>query len=107
LEAVQQVCPVGSLPVPPAHSDNNHIRPSSSRIVNYGQDLGVTAAAMALDEAVPTVEAVLNIIHRLTEPVIPTLKINDIPLNVLPPLQYVIKRGAKWNGMPVLTYLNN
>ena len=55
-----------------------------SLIADYGEDLGVTATAIALEEGVPTVEAVLNIIHRLNEPVIPSFKINDIPLNIPP-----------------------
>ena len=49
-----------------------------------GGTLGITAAALALEEGMPTVEAVLNIIHRLTEPVIPRFSMKDIPLNIPP-----------------------
>jgi len=35
----------------------------------------------------PTVEAVLNIIHRLTEPVIPTIISYDVPLRIPPQAQ--------------------
>ncbi|MBE0791991.1 IS21 family transposase, partial [Escherichia coli] len=70
-----------------------------SLIADYGEDLGVTAAAIALDEGVPTVEAVLNIIHRLTEPVIPTFKINDIPLNI-PPQANCQRYNTLLKGVP-------
>ena len=53
-------------------------------IAEYGEDVGITAAALALEEGMPTVEAVLNIIHRLTEPVIPRFSMKDIPLNIPP-----------------------
>ena len=53
-------------------------------IAEYGEDLGVVAAELALDEGLPTVEAVLNIIHRLTEPEIPAFKVRDIPLSAPP-----------------------
>lgn len=53
-------------------------------IAEYGEDIGVTAASIALEEGVPTVEAVLNIINRLLEPDIPTLKAKEIPLNTPP-----------------------
>ena len=56
-----------------------------SLIADYREDLGVTASAIALEEGVPTVEAVLNIIHRLTEPAIPSFKIKEIPLTIPPP----------------------
>ena len=52
-------------------------------IADYGEDVGVTAAAIALEEGVPTVEAVLNIIHRLTEPAAPATMDRDIPLRIL------------------------
>ncbi|QBQ01355.1 IS21-like element ISYen2A family transposase (plasmid) [Yersinia enterocolitica subsp. palearctica] len=70
-----------------------------SLLADYGEDLGVTAAAIALDEGVPTVEAVLNIIHRLTEPVIPTFKINDIPLNI-PPQANCQRYNTLLKGVP-------
>ncbi len=53
-------------------------------IADYGEDVGVTAAAIALEEGVPTVEAVLNIIHRLTEPDVPSAMDRDIPLHMPP-----------------------
>lgn len=53
-------------------------------VAEYGEDIGVTAAALALEEGMPTVEAVLNIIHRLTEPVIPSFAMKDIPLGIAP-----------------------
>jgi hypothetical protein len=53
-------------------------------IADYGEDVGVTAAAIALEEGIPTVEAVLNIIHRLTEPDIPSAMDRDIPLRTPP-----------------------
>ena len=53
-------------------------------IADYGEDIGVTTAEIALEEGMPTVEAVLNIIHRLTEPAIPAFEIKDSPLS-LPP----------------------
>lgn len=56
-----------------------------SLIADYGEDLGVTAAELALEEGIPTVEAVLNIIHRLQEPVIPEIPAFDVPLKT-PPL---------------------
>lgn len=55
-----------------------------SLIAEYGEELGVSAAEIALEEGVPTVEAVLNIIHRLKEPIIPCFTIQDIPLNTPP-----------------------
>ena len=50
-----------------------------SLIADYGEEIGVKAAAIALDNEIPTVEAVLNIIHRLTEPVIPSIISYDVP----------------------------
>lgn len=49
-------------------------------IADHGEDVGVTAASLALDEGCPTVEAVENIINRLLEPAIPALKTKEIPL---------------------------
>jgi hypothetical protein len=59
-------------------------------IAEYGEELGVAAAQIALEEGVPTVEAVLNIIHRLTEPVIPEIAAYDIPLR-LPPMAHLAR----------------
>ena len=56
-----------------------------SLIADYGEELGVTAAELALEEGIPTVEAVLNIIHRLQEPPIPDIPAFDVPLKI-PPL---------------------
>jgi transposase len=56
-------------------------------IAEYGEELGVMAAEIALEECMPTVEAVLNIIHRLTEPVIPKIECHDIPLRLPPQAQ--------------------
>jgi transposase len=58
-----------------------------SLIADYGEEIGVKAAAIALDNEMPTVEAVLNIIHRLTEPVIPPIMSYDIPLRLPPQAQ--------------------
>jgi len=58
-----------------------------SLIAEYGEEIGVTAAAIALKEDMPTVEAVLNIIHRLKEPVIPTIISYDVPLRMPPQAQ--------------------
>jgi len=55
-----------------------------SLIAEYGEDVGVTAACIALEEKVPTVEAVQNIISRLIEPPIPELKVKEIPLHCPP-----------------------
>lgn len=55
-----------------------------SLIAEYGEDVGVTAACLALEEKVPTVEAVQNIINRLLEPCIPELKIKEIALHCPP-----------------------
>ena len=49
-------------------------------IADHGEDVGITAAALALEEGCPTVEAVENIINRLLEPAIPVLKTKEIPL---------------------------
>lgn len=53
-------------------------------IAEYGEDVGITAAEIALEEKIPTVEAVHNIIHRLLEPERPILKVKDIPLTTPP-----------------------
>lgn len=53
-------------------------------IAEYGEDVGVTAASIALEEGVPTVEAIQNIINRLLEPIVPELSNKDIPLNTPP-----------------------
>lgn len=45
-----------------------------SLIADFGEDIGITAAEIALEQAIPTVEAVLNIILRLTESTIPELE---------------------------------
>ena len=58
-----------------------------SLIADYGEEIGVKAAAIALDNEIPTVEAVLNIIHRLTEPVIPPIVSYDVPLRMPPQAQ--------------------
>ena len=58
-----------------------------SLIANYGEEIGVKAAAIELDNEMPTVEAVLNIIHRLTEPVIPHIISYDVPLRMPPQAQ--------------------
>jgi hypothetical protein len=55
-----------------------------SLIAEYGEELGVMAADIALEEGMPTVEAVLNIIHRLQEPNIPEIPAYDVPLNMQP-----------------------
>ncbi len=52
-----------------------------SLIADFGENIGITAAEIALEQGVPTVEAVLNIILRLTEPTIPTLESKQLPLN--------------------------
>ena len=53
-------------------------------IAEYGEDMGTVAAEIALEEGMPTVEAVLNIIHRLSEPSVPAFEVHDIPLAVPP-----------------------
>lgn len=58
-----------------------------SLIADYGEEIGVTAAAIALDNDMPTVDAVLNIIHRLKEPVIPSIMSYDVPLRMPPQAQ--------------------
>lgn len=55
-----------------------------SLIAEYGEEVGVTAACIALEEKIPTVEAVHNIINRLLEPTPPRLQVKEIPLQ-LPP----------------------
>nr|WP_278979132.1 hypothetical protein [Providencia alcalifaciens] len=51
-----------------------------SLIADFGEDIGITAAEIALEQGVPTVDAVLNIILRLSEPTIPKLESQHIPL---------------------------
>lgn len=51
-----------------------------SLLAEYAPDVALTAAELALEEGRPTPEAVLNIIHRLSEPLIPKLYVDDIPL---------------------------
>ncbi|TFV07003.1 IS21 family transposase [Bacillus stratosphericus] len=53
-------------------------------MAEYDADLALTAAELALDEGMPTPEAVLNIINRLKEPPPPRFHIRDIPLTVPP-----------------------
>lgn len=55
-----------------------------SLVAEYGEEVGTTAASIALEQKVPTVEAVQNIISRLLEPTIPELKVRDIPLHIPP-----------------------
>lgn len=55
-----------------------------SLIADFGEEIGVTAAELALEQGLPTVEAVLNIILRLTEPDIPKIKTAHVALT-LPP----------------------
>lgn len=50
-------------------------------IHEHGEDVGITAASIALEQGIPTVEAVQNIISRLLEPAIPVLKAKEIPLS--------------------------
>lgn len=59
-----------------------------SLIAEYGEELGVTAAEIALEEGIPTVEAVLNIIHRLKEPPIPTFNLQTVALTIVPQANY-------------------
>ena len=59
-------------------------------IAQYGEELGITAAEIALEEGMPTVEAVLNIIHRLQEPVIPDIVTYDVALR-LPPMAHLAR----------------
>ena len=56
-------------------------------IADYCEEIGISAAAIALEEDMPTVEAVLNIIHRLKEPVIPNIISYDVPLRMPPQAQ--------------------
>lgn len=65
-----------------------------SLIAKYGEELCVSAAAIALQEGVPAVEAVLNIIHRLKEPVIPIITSYDVPLKDPPQAQL-----ARYNAL--------
>lgn len=51
-----------------------------SLIADFGEEIGVTAAELALEQGLPTVEAVLNIILRLTEPTVPKIESRHIAL---------------------------
>lgn len=55
-----------------------------SLVAEHGEETGLIAASLALEEGVPTVEAVRNIINRLNEPMIPQMKGKEIPLNTPP-----------------------
>ena len=72
-------------------------------VAEYGEELGIMAAEIALEEGMPTVEAVLNIIHRLQEPIIPEIVTYDVPLR-LPPLAHLsrydslLKQGGAYEA---------
>lgn len=53
-------------------------------IAEYGEEVGVTAAELALECGMPTVAAVQNIINRLNEPIVPKFNVPDIPLFIPP-----------------------
>lgn len=55
-----------------------------SLLAEYGEEVGVAAAELALECGMPTVAAVQNIIHRLNEPPIPKFNLPDIPLRIVP-----------------------
>lgn len=55
-----------------------------SLIADFGEDIGVTAAELALEQGLPTVEAVLNIILRLTEPTVPKIESRHVALSCPP-----------------------
>ncbi len=55
-----------------------------SLIADFGESIGITATEIALEQGISTVEAVLNIILRLTEPAIPELESQHIPLTCPP-----------------------
>lgn len=59
-------------------------------LAEYGEEVGVAAAELALECGMPTVAAVQNIINRLNEPVIPKFNLPDIPLNI--PVQTDLSR---------------
>lgn len=67
-------------------------------IAEYGEEVGVAAAELALECGMPTVAAVQNIIHRLNEPPVPKFNLPDIPLRIAPQTDLsrynaVLKRG--------------
>ena len=49
-----------------------------SLLAEYGEEVGVAAAELALECGMPTVAAVQNIIHRLNEPPIGTRRITGL-----------------------------
>lgn len=54
-------------------------------IAEYGEDVGVTAAELALEAGIPTVAAVQNIINRLNEPTIPKYTtVTEVTLTIPP-----------------------
>ena len=55
-----------------------------SLLAEYGEEVGVAAAELALECGMPTVAAVQNIIHRLNEPAVPKFNLPDIPLRIAP-----------------------
>lgn len=55
-----------------------------SLIADFGEEVGVTAAELALEQGLPTVEAVLNIILRLTEPSLPKVECRQVTLTCPP-----------------------
>ncbi len=55
-----------------------------SLIADFGEEVGVTAAELALEQGLPTVEAVLNIILRLTEPTVPKIESRHVALRCPP-----------------------
>ena len=55
-----------------------------SLLAEYGEEVGVAAAELALECGMPTVAAVQNIIHRLNEPSVPKFNLPDIPLRIAP-----------------------
>lgn len=50
-------------------------------IRDYGEDIGITAASIALEKKIVTVEAVQHIINQFLEPNVPKLKAKEIPLS--------------------------
>lgn len=60
------------------------IEPWSNLLVlirDYVEDIGITAASIALEKQIVTVEAVQHIINQFLEPNVPKLKEKVIPLN--------------------------
>lgn len=55
-----------------------------SLMSDYDMDLALTAAELALEEGILTPEAVLNIINRLKEPLLPKFSISTISLHCPP-----------------------